>query len=102
LRKQKQPNQTLMGPRKRFNLKYSEGLRTTTFQVTQRINFLKVYFETEEDKPADISFQQLKKAQEEVNDFKRFLEFNKFKGDWFEYLKREEKEEESESESDDQ
>jgi len=78
-----------MGPNKRFNLKYSEGLRTTTFQVTQRINFLKIYFETEEDKPTVISFQQLKKAQEEVNDFKRFLEFNKFGGDWFEYLKRE-------------
>jgi len=90
-----------MGPTKRFNLKYSEGLRTTTFQVNQRIQFLKVYFETAPlKKPADsdeseeeeapvISFAQLKKAQEEVNDFKRFLKFNKFPGDWFEYLTRE-------------
>ena len=90
-----------MGPRKRFNLKYTEGLRTTTFQVTQRIEFLKIYFETTPlKKPADsdeseeeevpvISFAQLKKAQEEVNDFKRFLEFNKFPGDWFDYLTRE-------------
>ena len=90
-----------MGPTKRFNLKYSEGLRTTTFQVNQRIQFLKVYFETappkkptdsdesEEEEAPTISFAQLKKAQEEVNDFKRFLNFNKFPGDWFEYLTRE-------------
>ena len=79
-----------MGPTKRFNLKYSEGLRTTTFQVSQRIQFLKVYFETDKDKPTVISFQQLKKAQEELNDFKRFLEFNKFKGEPLEYLEKEE------------
>ena len=88
-----------MGPRKRFNLKYSEGFRTTTFQVQQRINFLKIYFETEEEETPTISFQQLKKAQEEVNDFKRFLKFNKFGGDWFEYLKKEDKEEESSDEN---
>ena len=79
-----------MGPTKRFNLKYSEGLRTTTFQVSQRIQFLKVYFKTDEDKPTVISFQQLKKAQEELNDFKMFLEFNKFKGEPLEYLEKEE------------
>jgi len=80
-------------------LKYSEGLRTTTFQVQQRINFLKIYFETEEEETPTISLQQLKKAQEEVNDFKRFLKFNKFGGDWFEYLKKEDKEEESSDEN---
>jgi hypothetical protein len=89
-----------MGPTKKFNLKYSEGLQTTTFAITQRTKFLKVYFEIEEDdKPTVITFQQLKKAQEEINDFKRYLEFNKFAGEPLEYLERLEKLEEESDEN---
>ena len=89
-----------MGPVKKFNLKYSEGLRTTTFAVTQRTKFLQVYFKIEEDdKPTVITFQQLKKAQEEINDFKRYLEFNKFAGEPLEYLEKLEKLEEDSDEN---
>ena len=78
---------------KKFNLKYSEGLRVCTFQVNQRIDFLEIYLDTGKEEAPVISFAQVKKAQEEIKDFKRFLKFNGFNDDWFEIIRRKDEKE---------
>ena len=75
-----------MGPRKRFNLKFNAGIWEIE-QVRQRKELLQIYFETKEDEDHPvINLIQLRKAKEEIEDFKRFLKFHRIKRSWDSYL----------------
>lgn len=71
---------------KRFNLKFDAGIWEIE-QVRQRKELLQIYFETKEDNDHPvINLIQLKKAKEEIEDFKRFLKFHRINRSWDSYL----------------